>query len=99
MYNLSLLGLDVGIEYQGVGLSNQRAGLISLDLASERSLVLCLKTQVLTKQFEELQQLRARVRKAEAKAIGLRRYVGRRYKRKRKRRGPSRAGAARGVRR
>jgi hypothetical protein len=61
-------------------LSNQRAGLISLDLASERPLVLCLKTQVLTKQFEELLKLREQVRKAEAKAIGLRRYVGRRYR-------------------
>jgi hypothetical protein len=54
--------------------------LISLDLASERPLVLCLKTQVLTKQFEELLKLREQVRKAEAKAIGLRRYVGRRYR-------------------
>lgn len=61
-------------------MSNQRAGLISLDLASERPLVLCLKTQVLTKQFEELLKLREQVRKAEAKAIGLRRYVGRRYR-------------------
>jgi hypothetical protein len=97
LYILRLLGLDIGIEYQGVGLSNQRAGLASLDLASERSLVLCLKTQVLTKQFEGLLKLREQVRKAEAKAIGLRRYVGRRYKRKRK--GLSRAGAARGLRR
>ena len=61
-------------------MSNQRAGLISLDLASERPLVLCLKTQVLTKQFEELLKLREQVRKAEAKAIGLRRYVRRRYR-------------------
>jgi hypothetical protein len=39
-----------------------------------RSLALCLCVETLTQQFEEVQQLRNRVRKAEAKAICVSRY-------------------------
>jgi hypothetical protein len=46
--------------------------------ASDRSHALYLRLKKLTQQFEELQQLRDRVRRAEAKAIRAWRYQGRR---------------------
>ena len=47
----------------------------------DRLLALCLRVETLTQQFEELQQLRDRVRRAEAKTICVARYRQRTHRR------------------
>ena len=64
--------------FKGVALGNQGLEWNGRDQPYGRSLVLYMRTQVLMKQLEDLRKLRERLRKAEAMALGQRRYAGRR---------------------